>query len=714
MDRETAKALSALRKERRIEAPPIRGVAAWTLLAAGWVAGAAYAVHVLAGVGGRTAGVVLLLAAIGAAIVVRLTTSLRQNTRLMASVHGAAITDRLTGLANRQLLFERLDHALERQQRDGDTLAVLFCDLDDFKSVNHDHGHELGDRVIVEVAGRLRGAVRGQDAEPWKLVTAGSQRLRDTICRLGGDEFVVLLEGLAHPSGAVKVAEHILGSVRAPCVLDEHVLFLDASVGVTHCTPGDGRGPADLLRDADTAMYEAKRAGKHRIQLFRREMHEQFVARSELIRDLRDAVAAGQLRLHYQPQVDLASGAVCAVEALVRWQHPVHGLLSPERFVTVAESVGVIGDIDDWALREACAQMRAWDDAGMRSIGMAINVSARRLITGDLAAAVAAALADTGADPARLEIELTETVAVEHDALAVKVLQDLRALGVAVAIDDFGMGHSALSRLHAFPVDRIKIDRSFVASLAEGTERGSLVEAMIAMGRSLGLGVVAEGVETYEHLEALRTLGCASAQGYLFSRPVPREEIVPLVAAGPIVAGGGRYAGPDRAVAERPSAAALERLIHSMLAELERLTGLESTYLTSIDWERATQRITRARNVGMIDIPEGLTIDWSDTVCRLALEQGVSYTADVPGTFPGSAAGRKLGLQTYVSVPLVNADGHVEGTLCGASRLPLDLGADAVTLMEHFAQIIARGGAEADAVGAAAGPVDRLRLPGAH
>lgn len=259
-----------------------------------------------------------------------------------------------------------------------------------------------------------------------------------------------------------------------------------------------------------------------------------------------------------------------------------------------------------------------------------------------------------------------------------------------VAIDDFGMGHSALSRLQTFPVDRLKIDRSFIASLTEGAARGSIADAMLAMGQSLGLDVIAEGVETHDHLRALRTLGCRSAQGYLFSKPVAASEIERLAQAGTTLAASVGN-GSSRGVDAEASSAERERRIRSLLAELQRLTGLESTYLTSIDWDNAFQNITHARNAGTIDIPEGLTVDWSDTLCRRALVQGVTYTDDVAATFPDSSAGKDLGLQTYVSVPLLNGDGGIEGTLCGASSRRLALGSDAVQVMERFAQIISSG-----------------------
>jgi hypothetical protein len=326
----------------------------------------------------------------------------------------------------------------------------------------------------------------------------------------------------------------------------------------------------------------------------------------------------------------------------------------------------------------------------MPALDMAVNVSSRRL-GGDLAGTVAEVLRVTGIDATRLEVEITETVAVEQDSAGVAAIAGVRELGVSVAMDDFGIGHSALSRLQTFPVDRLKIDRSFVAPLVEGAERGTLADAMIAMAQSLGLRVVAEGVETHEQLRALRALGCPTAQGYLFSRPVDAEAIERLarVDAGLVPLEAEEAAG--RTADGTMVAVPQERLVRSLLAELERITGLESTYLTRIDWPKGVQHLTHVRNAGALDIREGLAVNWSDTVCRRALEQGVTYTDDVPGVFAGSAAALDLGLQTYVSVPLVNGDGDVEGTLCGASSRPVPLGPAAVQVMERFAQLIADG-----------------------
>ncbi len=621
-------------------------------------------------------------------VVVRLTISLLENTRLLRSAQQAAITDPLTGLANRQLLFDRLEQGLIRQLRRGGHIGVLFLDLDDFKAINDTHGHEVGDAVLVVVGERLQDAVRGEDVVARSVMIDASTPSGHTIGRLGGDEFVVVLEALDHAADAVSVAERVLAAVRAPLLIAGQETVLDASVGLTISDSALSCGAAELLRDADTAMYAAKRTGKGRYQLFESDMHEEVVARSELGRDLRSAVAKGQLRLLYQPQIDLLSGRMTGVEALVRWEHPDRGMLTPDRFIPLAEHTGTIVAIDDWVLREACGQLRAWDDTGLAPLDIAVNVSASRLATGDLPARIAAAVREAGIAARRLEIEITETVAVDDDDAAVSGIKAVRQLGVRVAIDDFGMGHSALSRLQTFPVDALKIDRSFVAPLIEGAERGSIADAMLAMGQSLGLHVIAEGVETHEHLRALRALGCGSAQGYLFSKPVPATEIERLADADMILAESHTDRDSGAGLDVEASWRRRERVIRNLLAELQRVTGLESTYLTRINWNDALQHVTHARNAGRIDIPEGLTVDWPDTICRRALEQGVSYTDDVSFTFPDSAAAEELGLRTYVGVPLRSSTGDIEGTLCGASSEAVPLGPAAIQVIERFARII--------------------------
>ncbi|WP_146220515.1 putative bifunctional diguanylate cyclase/phosphodiesterase [Geodermatophilus normandii] len=423
-----------------------------------------------------------------------------------------ALHDPLTGLANRALMQDRLEHALaDRRAR---RHAVLLLDLDDFKTVNDTAGHEAGDAVLLAVARRLESSVRPAD----------------TVARLGGDEFVVLMEDVEGRRDVVPVAERLLGALRRPVEWGGERFTVGGSVGVTFTDATDGRGMDDLLRDADLAMYVAKAGGKDRVRVFERGMREEVAAQDELVRDLRAAVGTGELRVLYQPQVDLRSGAVTGVEALARWQSATRGLVEPAGFIPVAEATGVIDEIDDWVIAQACAQLRAWDDAGLPPLRVAVNVSPRRLTTGDLAVGIAAATRDAGVDPGRLEIEVPEAVAAGPDAAA--GIRAVRALGVHVAIDDFGTGASSLSRLQDLPLDRLKIDPSSVALLAAGAAAGSVADAVIALGNSLGLQVVAEGVEQPAQLAALRSLGCDAAQGHLFGSPVPAATVERLVRAG--------------------------------------------------------------------------------------------------------------------------------------------------------------------------------------
>ncbi|MGY1650847.1 putative bifunctional diguanylate cyclase/phosphodiesterase [Geodermatophilus sp. SYSU D01119] len=428
-----------------------------------------------------------------------------------------ALHDPLTGLANRALMQDRLEHALaDRRVR---RHAVLLLDLDDFKTVNDEFGHEAGDAVLVAVARRLESHVRPAD----------------TVARLGGDEFVVLMEDVEGRRDVVTVAERLLAALREPVPWGGERFTVGGSVGVTLTDPTDRRGMDALLRDADLAMYVAKSGGKNRVRVFERGMREEVAAQDELVRDLRAAVDGGELRVLYQPQVDLRTGAVTGVEALARWQSGSRGLVEPAGFIPVAEATGVIDAIDDWVIGQACGQLRAWDDAGLPELRMAVNVSPRRLATGDLAVTLAAATRASGVDPARLEIEVPEAVASGPDAAA--GIRDVRALGVHVAIDDFGTGSSSLARLQDLPLDRLKIDSSSVALLAAGQAAGSLADAVIALGNSLGLQVVAEGVEQPGQLAALRSLGCDAAQGHLFGSPVPASAVEHMVRSGrPLIA----------------------------------------------------------------------------------------------------------------------------------------------------------------------------------
>lgn len=629
-----------------------------------------------------------VFASVGLALIVaRMVASLVENARLLERSERASLTDPLTGLGNRRLLLDRLEHALGRSERSGAPITVIFLDLDDFKTINDAHGHEFGDRVLIAVAERLHTSLRRGDAVSRGAVQA--DHARETVGRLGGDEFIVVREGLEEVQDAQRLAARILEEMRAPLCIDQKVVELDVSIGMTIADAGEDRTPSDLLRDGDTAMYAAKRSGKGRYEVFTDRMRADTVGRSGLLSDLRHAVERSELHLVYQPQVDLSSARMTGVEALVRWNHPTRGAMRPDEFIPLAESSGIIVTLDNWVLRTACEQIKAWDDAGLPPLRMAVNVSARGLVTGDFASVVAATLEATGASAGRLEIEVTETAAVEEESAAVNAIDRVRRLGVQVAIDDFGMGHSALSRLHSFPVDRLKIDKYFIAALSKRSAPGSIADSMVAMAHHLGLEVVAEGVETEAQLRGLRSLGCDSGQGYLFSRPVQAAEIAELARTQtPLAApANDEIAALDAHETTGPDQ---DRVVHTLLGELQRLTGLETTYLTSIDWSGHQQRIMYSRNTAALEIPQNLTFDWSRTVCRQSLERGLPYTTNVPVDFPDSQAADDLGLQTYVSVATRDNDGQIVGTLCGASTRRVPLNTDALQVLELFGQIISR------------------------
>jgi diguanylate cyclase (GGDEF)-like protein/PAS domain S-box-containing protein len=422
-----------------------------------------------------------------------------------------AFHDSLTGLANRELFIDRVGHALTRQTRAGTPLAVLFLDLDDFKTVNDSLGHRAGDDLLVDVSRRIAEALRPGD----------------TVARLGGDELAILLEDLDGIDGAVFVADRVTGLFDRPFVIDGSELFVHASIGIAFSGPGDGRSPDDLLRDADIAMYEAKRSGKGTFQLFEVGMRVAASERLSLRADLQRAVENGELFLHYQPIVGVVDGVVKGVEALVRWQHPQRGLVPPLDFIPFAEESGLIVPIGRWVLSEACRTAALWDSPDAPSIS--VNVSAVRFRHAGFVEELKEVLEESGLPPERLVIEITESALVEDVERVVDRLEELKALGVQLAIDDFGTGYSSLSYLKDFRVDVLKIDKAFIDSIALGPEDSALARAVMRLGQSLGLTIVAEGVEEDEQADVLRRLGCPLAQGYLFSRPVDAAAVAGLI-----------------------------------------------------------------------------------------------------------------------------------------------------------------------------------------
>ncbi|SSC24482.1 GGDEF-domain containing protein, partial [Klenkia terrae] len=433
-----------------------------------------------------------------------------------------AFHDGLTGLANRSLFDDRVAHALTRTGRTGLDPAVLSLDLDGFKTVNDTLGHPAGDELLRQVAGRLRDGVRPAD----------------TVARLGGDEFAVLLEPGPgdHVEDHLAVAERLRALLCAPYEVAGRVVRVGVSIGLV-CADLDGDGTAaSLLRDADTALYRAKAGGKGRVVSFEADMRAELLLRTRLAADLPEALAAGQLRLVYQPVVHLGSGAVEGFEALLRWQHPLLGEVSPAVFVPIAEEDGSIESIGRWALREACGAAASWrDDGADPAPGVAVNVSVRQLRSPHLVDDVAAALTDSGLDPAALCLELTETALVHDTEQAARALHRLRGLGVRLAVDDFGTGYSSLTHLRQFPVDVLKVDRSFVATIGRDGAQPRIVEGLLELARVMGLSVVAEGVETTEQRDLLRDEGCQSAQGWLFARALERAAADELAIAGGVL-----------------------------------------------------------------------------------------------------------------------------------------------------------------------------------
>jgi diguanylate cyclase (GGDEF)-like protein/PAS domain S-box-containing protein len=424
-------------------------------------------------------------------------------------VHGT-LHDALTGLPNRSLLEDRLALAVRALARREQPLGLLFLDVDHFKFVNDSLGHDAGDALLVSVAERIAATVRPGD----------------TVARFGGDEFVVVCEELASAGEALGLAQRIQDAVSAPLVVSGTELVVSVSTGIALTTDPETL-PGSLLRDADSAMYNAKRSGRARSVVFADEMREQVIGRFETETQLRRALAEGQLRVHYQPILALAGsapGSVGAVEALVRWEHPTRGLVLPAEFVTIAEDTGLIVPLGEWVLEEACRQVVAWDVQGTR-LSVSVNVSGVQITQPDVVSRVAAVLDRTGVDPSRVALEMTESVLMRDAEETLSVLRALKDLGVRLHVDDFGTGYSSLSYLKRFPVDAVKVDRSFVDGLANDPEDIAIVEAIISLAHTLGIEVIAEGVESLPQLQALQAMGCESAQGYLFSRPVPAQDV---------------------------------------------------------------------------------------------------------------------------------------------------------------------------------------------
>ena len=423
--------------------------------------------------------------------------------------------DPLTGLANRALFQDRLQQALARADRDDETVALMLLDLDHFKAVNDVLGHAGGDELLREVASRIEGRV-GESA---------------TVARLGGDEFAIILEDMSDAQDAAPVAQDILDALSESLVLDGHEIPVTASIGIAVRPPSEGDR---LLKDADSAVYRAKERGRNTYEFYAEEMNVRAFERLTLRNMLRRALKEEEFLLHYQPQVDLATGAIVGAEALVRWSQPDSGLVPPARFIPVLEDTGDIVGVGRWIMRAACRQNRAWQDSGVAPLRVAVNLSARQFSRGGLVSTVADVLEESELDPSCLELEITESLLMEDLNASLQILGELQntAEGLRVSIDDFGTGYSSLSYLKSFPIDLLKIDQSFVRDIPGDPDDAAITAAIIRLAHSLRLGVIAEGVETEEQAAFLRELGCDEAQGYHFSRPLPADEFAELLRRG--------------------------------------------------------------------------------------------------------------------------------------------------------------------------------------
>ena len=436
-----------------------------------------------------------------------------------------AYYDTLTKLPNRQLFVDRLRQALAQAKRYGRLTAILFLGLDRFKRIIESLGNDIGNVVLKTISSRLQDCVRKIDsvARPEQKGSA------TTIARLGGDEFIMLLVEIATTQDSTKVAQRILDILRQPHTLEGHELLITGSIGIS-LYPSDGDKEETLIQNASAAMFRAREQGGDNFQFYSSEMHTRASERLEMEMNLRKALERRELLVHYQPQVDLQTGQIVGTEGLLRWQHSDRGLISPAQFIPLAEETGLIVPMGEWILRTACAQNKAWHAAGLGFIRVAVNLSARQFHHQNLVETIVRILKETGLDPKYLELELTESILMQNVEATIKMLCELHAMGIGLSIDDFGTGYSSLSYLKRFPIDILKIDQSFVRDITTDPDDAAIVTAIITLAHSLKLKAIAEGVETEEQLEFLRSLHCDGMQGYLFSRPLPVDEATKLLA----------------------------------------------------------------------------------------------------------------------------------------------------------------------------------------
>jgi diguanylate cyclase (GGDEF)-like protein len=449
------------------------------------------------------------LLGLGTALSMRI---IQQRKRADDQVHHIAFHDDLTSLPNRLMLNERLDRALSRHRRSGSQLAILFMDLDRFKVINDSLGHEVGDVLLRQVADRLRA----------------QSREGDTVARMGGDEFIVLVENRDNLRDISACARRLVEKLSAPYLLGKKDCHVTLSIGIS-VFPCDGSDSQALLKAADVAMYRAKELGRNNYQYYLPSMNVHTLERLELESDLSHALERGEFLLHYQPKVDIATGLITGTEALLRWKHPLRGLVPPLDFISLAEETGLIVPIGEWVLATACAQNKLWQDMGLTKLGISVNLSARQFSDSTLLTKLTRIIHASGLDPSTLELEITESVVMSRGECAVEVLEQLKSIGVRIAIDDFGTGYSSLGYLKRFPIDIIKVDRSFIRDIPADSGDKKIARAIIAMAHALRLKVVAEGVENAEQLKFLRAQHCDAVQGYFLFRPLPVDEVTDVL-----------------------------------------------------------------------------------------------------------------------------------------------------------------------------------------
>lgn len=441
--------------------------------------------------------------------------------RMEDEVRKLALYDPLTGLPNRLLFREELERAMLRAKRSGTMIGILFLDLDKFKRINDSLGHDNGDHLLREIAARLRHSARGEEV----------------VARFGGDEFTMLIGPLKNADEASRVAQRIVRAFAEPVQLQGQELFASTSIGIS-LYPTDATDASELIKNADTAMYAAKSMGRNGYQFYDRSMNESTLAKLEFDVAMRRGLSRGEFVLHYQPRIDTRTNQVVGCEALIRWNHPVQGLILPDQFIGIAEESGFIIPMGKWVIDQACWRQRAWRDMGLPRIPIAVNLSALHFVRAEIVAEIHEALTRHGLEGRDLELEVTETVFMQDTAVSAGILGDLSAMGIKIIIDDFGVGFSSMNYLQRMPVNALKIDRSFVSQAPHNNRNGAIVKAIVAMATSLELGVIAEGVETAEEEEFLMRIGCHEMQGYWFGHPVPEKEFAQrhLVAERPVAA----------------------------------------------------------------------------------------------------------------------------------------------------------------------------------